>query len=267
MGSANDPMPVSPIPAGDAVDAFLAMLDAELEVQPDDITARRHLAAVVAIAPAPRGRPAVPRWATVAAALAAVVGTTGVAFAGNLPAPIQSVVSDVAEVLPVPVKIPHPAVPPQRVFPTDEHPVVVETIPDEPQPPPEPEGVPHRREPSSSQREEESTPALRDRDAVPDCRADTGPSGDGCRFDLVPPPRWSDRGTGGERRWDGDRDRGEHSDRRWWSGEGGDRSGDSDRRDGDSQEGRDHDHSRDDESSHGEWGNHRRDDSLTRRST
>ncbi|HVR77207.1 MAG TPA: hypothetical protein VMS99_02325 [Acidimicrobiia bacterium] len=49
------------------------------------------------------------RWAAATVAITTLFGTGGIAVAGGLPRPIQSVVADMARALPLPIDVPYPA--------------------------------------------------------------------------------------------------------------------------------------------------------------
>jgi len=48
------------------------------------------------------------RWAAAVVAITTLFGTGGIAVAGGLPRPIQSVVADMARALPIPIEVPYP---------------------------------------------------------------------------------------------------------------------------------------------------------------
>ncbi|MGB8360434.1 MAG: hypothetical protein WCE80_03465, partial [Acidimicrobiia bacterium] len=99
-----------------------------------ELSARRHVkqAAATARHRRKRRRGLAIRSGAVAAALALLVSTSGVAFAGGLPRPVQTFVADAAHMLPVPLPIPYPAPPPlvelpQEATPRPDLPSVDET--------------------------------------------------------------------------------------------------------------------------------------------
>ncbi|MGH8914671.1 MAG: hypothetical protein ACRDZM_09175 [Acidimicrobiia bacterium] len=92
--------------------AFLSALADELFSPPDELTAGRHvMASASAARSASRAaRSHAIRWVAAAVAVTTVFGTGGIAAAGGLPGPLQTVVADAARSLPVPVRIPYPDV-------------------------------------------------------------------------------------------------------------------------------------------------------------
>lgn len=98
----------------DPVAEFLSDLGAELSCSPSEVAARRHVkkAALTARDRRVRRRRLAVRSGAVAAAMTLVVSTSGVALAGGLPRPVQTMAADAARMLPVPLPIPYPKAPP-----------------------------------------------------------------------------------------------------------------------------------------------------------
>jgi hypothetical protein len=93
-------------------EAFLSALADELSSPPDPLTTARHVSLAVRVSRSERrsARNRSIRWAAAVVTAATVFGTGGIAVAGGLAAPIQSVVADMARALPVPFDIPYPTV-------------------------------------------------------------------------------------------------------------------------------------------------------------
>lgn len=100
-----------PQAAHDAMTEFLSVLGIELLRPPSELSRRRHISSAASAA---RCRHLVRRGLAKRAGAAVVaattlLGTSGVALAGGLPRPVQTLVADAARVLPVPLPIPYPA--------------------------------------------------------------------------------------------------------------------------------------------------------------
>ncbi len=93
-------------------EAFLSALAGEISVLPNELTARRHITAAASAARSARSsrRSAVVRWVAAVTAVSTLFGSGGIALAGGLPAPLQTVVADMARALPVPLDIPYPTI-------------------------------------------------------------------------------------------------------------------------------------------------------------
>lgn len=100
-----------PGPSRDS-EAFLSALADELFASPDQLTAQRHVKAAARAAEAERlmRHSRLTRWAAAMVAITTLFGTGGIAVAGGLPRPIQSVVADMARALPLPIDVPYPGV-------------------------------------------------------------------------------------------------------------------------------------------------------------
>lgn len=98
----------------DPVAEFLGVLGAELPCSPSELSARRHVKSAAATARRRhvRRRRLAIRSGAVAAVVAMVVSTSGVALAGGLPRRVQTMVADAAQMLPMPLPIPYPAAQP-----------------------------------------------------------------------------------------------------------------------------------------------------------
>ena len=99
-----------PGPSRDS-EAFLSALADELFASPDQLTAQRHVKAAARAAETERQmrHSRLTRWAAAMVAITTLFGTGGIAVAGGLPRPIQSVVADMARALPLPIDVPYPA--------------------------------------------------------------------------------------------------------------------------------------------------------------
>jgi hypothetical protein len=113
----------------DPVAEFVSVLGAELTSSPSELLARRHVkrAAVTARRRHVRRRRLAVRSGAVAAAMAMVISTSGVALAGGLPRPMQTMAADAAQMLPVPLPIPYPAAPAVDELPEETLPYTAET--------------------------------------------------------------------------------------------------------------------------------------------
>lgn len=94
----------------DPVDEFLRVLDAELTCLPSELSTLRHVKNAASTARRRHtGRKGLAiRSGAAAAAAAMILSTSGVALAGGLPRPVQTMVADAAQMLPVPLPIPYP---------------------------------------------------------------------------------------------------------------------------------------------------------------
>lgn len=91
-------------------EAFLSALADEFATLPDELIAERHVKAAAAVARSAEHfrRSRFTRWAAAVVVLTTVLCTGGIAVAGGLPAPIQSVMADMARALPIPFSVPYP---------------------------------------------------------------------------------------------------------------------------------------------------------------
>lgn len=101
-----------PIQSGPG-DEFFTDLRSHLLANPAETMTRRHVTGAARLALSARvvRRGRLRRSSLVAISLSTVLGTTGVAVAGSLPAPVQGAVADVARLLPIPLPVPYPVTP------------------------------------------------------------------------------------------------------------------------------------------------------------